>query len=172
MGDIGRAVARRAQGFDMEVYAVDVAPMEPPPGVREVWGPERLDDLLKISDWFVVTAPRTPQTEGLIDARRFGIMKPSAHLIVVSRGGIVDEEALAAALASGEIAGAGCDALWPEPPEPDSPLWDLPNMLISPHSSAHSPQLWERRRQIFKENLGRYLAGEPLRFVCDRKRGY
>ena len=172
MGDIGRAVARRAQGFDMEVYAVDIAPMEPPPGVREVWGPERLDDLLKISDWFVVTAPRTPQTEGLIDARRFGIMKPGAHLIVVSRGGIVDEEALAAALASGEIAGAGCDALWPEPPAPDSPLWDLPNMLISPHSSAHSPQMWERRRQIFKENLGRYLAGEPLRFVCDRKRGY
>ena len=79
---------------------------------------------------------------------------------------------LAAALASGEIAGAGCDALWPEPPAPDSPLWDLPNLLISPHSSAHSPQMWERRRQIFKENLGRYLAGEPLMFVCDRKRGY
>ena len=172
MGDIGRAVARRAQGFDMEVYGVDIVPMDPPDGVTDVWGIDRLDEVLRMSDWFVVTAPRTAETEGLIDARRFGLMKNSAHLIVVSRGGIVDETALYEALAAKEIAGAGIDAFAPEPLASESPLWDLPNLLISPHSSAHSPNMWERRKQIFKDNMRSYLAGEPLKFVSDKKRGY
>ena len=172
MGDIGRAVSQRAAGFDMEVYGVDVMAMDPPPGVREVWGPDRLDDLLAISDWFVVTAPLVDSTRGLIDAGRLVCLKRGAHLIVVSRGGIVDEDALAEAIRSGHLAGAALDATDPEPPAPESPLWDLPNVIISPHVSADSPQMWLRRREIFKENLRRYLAGEPLKFVCDKARGY
>lgn len=172
MGDIGKAVAQRAAGFDMEVYGVDVAPMEPPPGVRQVWGVERLDEMLAISDWFVVTAPLVESTRGLIDAGRLACLKRGAHLIVVSRGGIVDEDALADALRSGHVGGAALDATDPEPPVPESPLWDLPNVIISPHVSADSPQMWQRRREIFKENLSRYLAGEPLKFVCDKARGY
>lgn len=172
MGDIGKAVAQRAAGFDMEVYGVDVAPMEPPPGVREVWGVQRLDDMLAISDWFVVTAPLVESTRGMIDAGRLARMKRGAHLVLVSRGGIVDEEALAEAIRSGHLGGAALDATDPEPPVPESPLWDLPNVIISPHVSADSPQMWQRRREIFKENLRRYLDGEPLRFVCDKARGY
>lgn len=172
MGDIGKGVAQRAAGFDMEVYGVDVVPMEPPPGVREVWGVERLDEMLAISDWFVVTAPLVDSTRGLIDAGRLAHMKRGAHLIVVSRGGIVDEDALVEAIRSGHLGGAALDATDPEPPGPESPLWDLSNVIISPHVSADSPQMWQRRREIFKENLRRYLAGEPLRFVCDKARGY
>ena len=172
MGDIGKAVAQRAAGFDMEVYGVDVVQMEPPPGVREVWGPDRLDEMLALSDWFVVTAPLVESTRGLIDAGRLDRLKRGARLIVVSRGGIVDEDALAEAIRSGYLGGAALDATDPEPPVPESPLWDLPNVIISPHVSADSPQMWERRREIFKENLKRYLAGEPLRFVCDKARGF
>lgn len=172
MGDIGKGVAQRAAGFDMEVYGVDVVPMEPPAGVREVWGVERLDEMLAISDWFVVTAPLVESTRGLIDAGRLARMKRGAHLIVVSRGGIVDEDALVEAIRSGHLGGAALDATDPEPPGPESPLWDLPNVMISPHVSADSPQMWQRRREIFKENLRRYLAGEPLHFVCDKARGY
>lgn len=172
MGDIGKAVAKRAAGFDMEVYGVDVVPMDPPPGVREVWGVERLDEMLAISDWFVVTAPLVESTRGLIDAGRLACLKRGAHLILVSRGGIVDEDALAEAIRSGHLGGAALDATDPEPPAPESPLWNLPNLIISPHVSADSPQMWQRRREIFKENLRRYLAGEPLKFVCDKARGY
>lgn len=172
MGDIGRAVAQRAQGFDMEVYAVDIKPMDPPPGVREVWGLERLDDLLEISDWLVVTAPLTEQTRGLIDRQRLERLKSGGHIIVVSRGHIVEENALIEGLRSGQVAGAALDATDQEPLAADNPLWDLPNVILSPHVSAESAQMLERRRQIFKDNLRRYLAGQPLLHVCDKLLGY
>ena len=172
MGDIGRAVARRAAAFDMEVYAVDILPMEAPEGVRAVWGAERLDDLLALSDWLVVTAPLTAATRGLIGRAQLQILKAGAHVIVVSRGGIVDEDALAAALQSGHVAGAALDATATEPLPADSALWDMDNVLLSPHVSAESPQLIERRKAIFKENLGRYLAGEELLNICDKQAGY
>ncbi|MCH8816055.1 MAG: hypothetical protein IH957_13380 [Chloroflexi bacterium] len=110
MGDIGEAVARRAHGFGMEVYAVDKRPMSPIPEVREVWGLERLDDLLRISHCFVVTAPLTAESRGIIDRRRIGLLKKGAYVIVISRGHIVDEEALVDALRSGRLGGAGLDA--------------------------------------------------------------
>lgn len=172
LGDIGMAVARRANGFGMVVHAVDIRSIPTPPGVKAVWGPERLDDLLKISDWFVVTAPLTSETKGLIDRRRIELMKPSAHIIVISRGGIVDEAALIDALRSGQIAGAGLDALAPEPLSPDSPLWDMDNVILTPHASALTPEMWEGRRQIFKENLRRFLANEPFLYVCDKQAGF
>ncbi len=169
-GNIGQRVAKRAQGFDMEVYAVDKFPRSSP-YAKEVWGLDRLDDLLAMSDWFVVTAPITPETRNMIDRRRIGLMKPTAHLIVISRGGIVDEQALAVAVRSGKLAGAGLDATDPEPPAPDSPLWATPNIVLSPHASALTPSLFIGRREVFKENLRRYLAGEPFLYVCDKKTG-
>ena len=172
MGDIGRAVARRAQGFDMEVYGVDIAAMEPPPGVKEVWPVERLDEMLAISDWLVITAPLTEQTRDLIDADRLRKLKPGCHIAIVSRGGIVNEEALIEALRSGAVAGAAIDAFTTEPLPTDSPFWEMRNVIISPHSSAGSPQLWKRRYDIAYDNLRRYVAGEPLRFICDKKLGY
>ncbi len=170
-GNIGQRVARRASGFDMEVYAVDKFP-RPSPHAREVWSLDRLDGLLAMSDWFVVTAPLTAETRGLIDGRRISLMKRSAHLIVISRGGIVDEEALSKAVRSGALAGAGIDATEQEPPAPDSPLWDTPNIILTPHASAFTPNLYIGRREVFKENLRRYLAGEPFLYVCDKKAGF
>jgi phosphoglycerate dehydrogenase-like enzyme len=172
LGDIGMAVARRGYGFGMEVYGVEKREMSTPPELRAVWGTDRLDELLSISDWFVVTAPLTPETEGLIGADQLALMKRTAHVIVLSRGGIVDEPALIEALQSGQIAGAGIDAPVDEPLPPDSPLWDMENVVLSPHSSALTPEMWEGRKEVFRENLRRFMAGEPLQYVVDKKAGF
>ena len=172
LGGIGNAVARRAAAFGMDVYAVDKDPYDAPPGVRAVWGLERLDDLLSMADWFVVTAPYTADSRGMIDAAKLSLMKPTAHLIVISRGGIVDEEALFDALQNRRIAGAGIDAFEVEPLPKDSPWWDLDNVIISPHASALTVEMWEGRREIFRENLRRFLANEPFIYVCDKTAGF
>ena len=125
-----------------------------------------------ISDWLVVTAPLTDGTEGLLNRERIGQLKQGSHLIVISRGGIVDEAAVVEGLRSGSIAGAGFDAVETEPLPDDSPLWDMPNVLISPHVSGDSPQTWERRYRIFKDNLARYLRGDPLLHICDKRAGF
>lgn len=172
LGGIGQAVAKRANGFGMEVYAVDMKPFPPPAGVKEVWGLDRLDDLLAMSDWFVVTAPYTPDSKGMIGVRELGLMKSSAHLIVISRGGIVDEDALFDTLENGRIAGAGIDAFEVEPLTEDSPWWGLDNIIISPHASALTVQMVNGRREIFKENMRRFLANEPFLYVCDKTAGF
>ena len=172
VGSIGRAVAVRAQAFGIRVYGVDLKPMKPPEGVAEVWTLEGLERLLRISDWLVVTAPLTDGTEGLLNRDRIGQLKQGSHLIVISRGGIVDETAVVEGLRSGSIAGAGFDAVETEPLPDDSPLWDMPNVLISPHVSGDSPQTWERRYRIFKDNLARYLKGDPLLHICDKRAGF
>jgi phosphoglycerate dehydrogenase-like enzyme len=172
LGAIGQAVARRAKGFGMHVVGVDVKAGVRPPAVDEVWGDERLDDLLRESDFFVVAAPLTDQTRGAIDRRRIGLLRHGAYFFAISRGGIVDEDALADALETGQIAGAGLDVAATEPPPSDSRLWRLPNLLLTPHVSAYTPGMLEGRRRIFKENLRRYLAGEPLLYVCDKAAGY
>ena len=156
----------------MDVYGVDILKMDPPPGVKEVWELDRLDDLIALSDWLVVTAPLTPQTRGIINRSRLERIKKGAAVIAVSRGGIVDEDALLDGLRSGHLGGAAFDIFAQEPLPPDNPLWDAPNMLISPHCSPDSLQMWVRRKQIFKENLRRFLAGEPMVNVCNKRAGY
>ncbi len=170
-GNIGRRVAKRASGFDMDVYAVDKHP-RPSDFASEVWGVDRLDDLIAMSDWFVVAAPYTEETRGSIDHRRIGLMKQSAHVIVISRGGIVDEHAMCEAILDGRLDGAGLDAMEPEPPDPESLLWHTPNVIFSPHASALVPTMYTGRREVFKENLRRYLAGEPFLYECDKAAGY
>ena len=172
LGDIGSAVARRATGFGMEVYAVDKDPFPAPPGVSEVWGLDRLDELLQMSDWFVVTAPYTADSKGMIGAESLALMKSTAHLVIISRGGIVDEDALFDALSNRRIAGAGIDTFEVEPLTGDSPWWDLDNVIISPHSSALTVEMWEGRREIFRENMRRFLANEPFIYVCDKTAGF
>ncbi len=170
-GNIGRRVARRATGFDMRVIGVDKDPRKCE-DTEAVWGLDRLDDLCRISDWFVVAAPLTTETMDSIDARRLALMKESAHVIVISRGGIVDEVALCDAIRGGRLAGAGLDAMDPEPPDDDSPLWDTPNVIFSPHASASVPSMYQGRREVFKENLRRFLAGEAFIYECDKSAGY
>ena len=172
LGGIGQAVARRALGFGMDVFGVDADVTDPPVGVNEVWPPDRLDDLLKISDWFVVAVPYTAETDGIIDGRRIGLMKPGSYMIVLSRGGIVDEDAVVEALGTGQLAGVGLDVTAVEPLPRDSPLWERENVIISPHVSALTAEMWEGRRQLFKDNLRRFLANEPFLYVVDKKAGY
>ncbi len=172
LGRIGSEIARRGLGFGMEVRAVDVNLAAQCPGVSEVWGLDRLDDLLRVSDYLAIAIPITPQTRGLIGARELALMKPEASIYVMSRGGIVDQMALAEALAGGRLWGAGLDATEPEPLPPDHPLWALPNVIISPHCSGASRQTAERGQQILRENIRRFIAGEPLMNVCDKRAGY
>ena len=172
LGEIGSAIARRAAAFEMRVLAVDPHPAEVPAAVSECWGLDRLDDLMQEADWLVISAPLIPATKGIIDARRLALMKPGSHVVIISRGGIIEEQALADALASGHLAGAGIDATEIEPLPQDSPLWDLENVMLTQHASALSPELYEGRRQVFKDNLVRFLNGEPLEHVCDKGAGY
>ena len=176
LGDIGTAIARRARGFGMEVYGVDRHPRtarrRARRWVRDVWGLERLVDMLRISDWLVVAAPITHESRGLVDRRALEFLKEGAYVIMISRGNIVDEQPLIDALQSGRVAGAGLDVFAEEPLSKDSPLWDMPNVVLSPHSSGVTPEIFEGRRQIFKENLRRYLAGEPFLYVCDKRAGF
>ena len=137
-----------------------------------MWPPERLDDMLRITDWLVVAAPFTHETKGLIDRRRLGLMKPTAHVIVISRGGIVDEQALIEALRSGGLAGAGMDVFEQEPLPQNSPLWDDERVIISPHTAHVTPVMPSRHREVFKENLRRFLADKPFLYVCDKRAGY
>ncbi|MDA1188566.1 MAG: D-2-hydroxyacid dehydrogenase [Chloroflexi bacterium] len=173
LGDIGAAVARRAHGFGMRVLAVDAQPsMKKPPFVEEIWGLDKLDALIAESDWFVVTAPITPATLGLINKDRITKMKHGSYLVVISRGGIIDEAELADALRSGQCAGASLDATEIEPLSKDSPLWNLDNLILSPHISAETPGTFQGRADVIKENVRRYLDGKPFVYVCDKKAGY
>lgn len=172
LGRIGSEIARRAAGFGLQIKAVDVNTAADAPGVQEVWPLSRLDDLLRVVDYLAIAIPITPQTRGLVGARELALMKPDAYLCVMSRGGIVDQDALAEAIATGRLAGAGLDATSPEPLPAEHPLWSTPNVLISPHCSGASRQTAERGRQILQENIRRFVSGEPLMNVCDKRAGF
>lgn len=172
-GTVGRALARRAQAFDMRIIAVDMYPANRPEHVARLEGLEGLGALLRESDYVVVTVPWTPETNGMIGAAQLALMKPSAMLIGISRGGIIDEAALASALREGRLAAAGLDVFATEPLPADSPLWELKNLLITPHIAGGSQFESQNIRAIFAENLGRYLRGEfPLRNQVDKARGF
>ena len=172
LGAIGRAVAVRAAGFGMEIRAVDPGPSEIPECVSECWSPDRLDDLARWSQWLVVTAPIKPETSKKITKARLKLMPRGSYVIVASRGGIVDEAALAEELVSGHLAGAALDATETEPLPLTSPLWSLPSVILTPHASALSPQLYEGRRRIFIESLKRYLKGDQPLHICDKRSGF
>ena len=172
MGGIGRQIAQRAKGFEMDIYGVDKYPSDPPEGVSQIWGLDKLDELIQISDWLVITSPFTTETKGLINEKHLHLFKPSSHVIVISRGGIFDEKALLKGLQTKKIKGAGIDAFETEPLDPKSPFWDMPNVIISPHSSAITPEMYEQRLQIFRDNFKRFLEGKTLNHICNKKEGF
>jgi phosphoglycerate dehydrogenase-like enzyme len=131
-----------------------------------------LPELMQRADFVSLHCPLTEQTRGLIGEKELALMKPEAYLINTARGNIVDEAALSDALTHGRLAGAGLDATGIEPLPPDSPLWHLPSVLISPHCSAASAQTRARGRAILHENIRRFVAGEPLLNVCDKHAGF
>ena len=171
LGYSGQDLALKLKAFHMRVIGLRRTP-RPTPNVDEVFPRERLHEMLGQSDFVVVTAPRTPETRGMLGEAELRAMKPSAFYICYSRGGIADDAALLRALNEGWIAGAGLDAHTQEPLPPDSPFWTAPNTIITPHNSATSPMSRERRIEIFIENLQHFVAGEPLRSVVNKEAGY
>lgn len=171
-GDIGKAVAKRALAFDMRVIAVDAYPKQDTSLPVEVLGLEGMDTMLKESDWLVIAAPYTEKTRGIIGQSDLQKMKTSANLIVISRGGIVEETALYDALKQDKLAGAAFDAFVEEPVGKDNPFWTLPNVVISPHVSAEIPSLYEGRQDVFITNLKKYINNQQLINLCNKKEGF
>jgi phosphoglycerate dehydrogenase-like enzyme len=171
-GGIGREVARRAAALGMQVLATKRTPTDVPEGVELLLGTDGLHRLLERSDFVVLTVPETAETRGLIGTEALARLRPDAVLINVARGGIVDETALIDALRGGSLRGAALDVFAQEPLPEDSPLWGLPNVLITPHVSATTHGFWRREVNLIVDNLHRYLAGQPLRNVVDKRAGY
>jgi phosphoglycerate dehydrogenase-like enzyme len=172
LGSIGRAVVRSAKGLGMRVIAVREHPEKGSEGADSVIGPDRLDQVFQQADYLVLAAPVTESTKAIANAERLALMKRDACLINVGRGALVDETALIAALREKKIGGAALDVFPKEPLAADSPLWDVPNLLITPHTAALTEKLWERHYRLFSDNLRRYVEGEPLLAAVDKRRGY
>ncbi len=185
-GSLGRETARLLHAFGAQVLATKRDARHPeddgyaPPGhgdpegrcVRRLYPAEALLHMLPECDFVVVTVPLTPATRGLIGREAFAAMKPGAYLVDVSRGGVVDHDALVEALRSGHLAGAALDVFPTEPLPPDSPLWEMPNVLLTPHIAGATAFYDQRAVALFAENLRRYLTGKPLLNRVDPQRGY
>ena len=172
LGSIGRSIAVRLSALGLEVTAVDAQVTTPPTGVTRLF---RADELLRAiadADYVVVALPQTESTTAIIDETCFGRMKETAFLVNIARGPIVNEADLVRALQEKRIAGAGLDVFEEEPLPDSSPLWDMPNVVFAPHSAGYSPEGRGNILRIFKENLRRYLAEEPLMNVVDKRKGY
>lgn len=185
-GSIGRQVARLLQPFGVTTLAAKFNAMQPadrgyaleglgdPQGdmVHRIYPFQALASMFKECHFVVVTVPLTPQTQGLINAKVLNALKPGAYLIDISRGGVIDQAALLEALKNGKIAGAALDVFAEEPLPAHNPLWQMPNVIVTPHISGSSIRYEERALDLFSENLHRYLGGLPLYNLFDRHSGY
>ena len=167
LGEIGREVARLGKAFGMRTVGFRRTEGPPPEWVDEVHGPQRLAELAGQADAMVVSLPMTEQTAGLIDRATIERLPASCIFVNIGRGGVVDEPALTDALRDRRIAGAVLDVFATEPLPADSPLWTLPNVLVTPHAVAVSARENERITELFCDNLRRYLDGRPLRNVVE-----
>jgi len=172
LGSIGAEVASLAAALKMRVIGVREHPARGAAGANEVVGYDALDSAIARADFVVLAAPLTERTRHLIDARRLQQFKPTAFLINVSRGALVDEAALVKALRDRRLAGAALDVFEEEPLSRWSPLWKMPQVLITPHTAFLTENVWQRHYEVFTENLKRYMAGQPLEGVVDKRRGY
>ena len=170
LGGIGMGVAKRGAAAEMRVIATNAVAVEKPDFVDALWGIDRLDDLLAEADFVVSCVPHTPETFKLINTDQLKRMKRTAYLINISRGVVVDLAALTPALEAGEIGGAGLDVFETEPLPADHPLWDMENVIITPHTAGVGPYTAERRVEVVTGNLRRFIAGEPVRNIVDKNR--
>ena len=171
-GEVGKAIAVRAFGFGMNVYGISRTPKTTGTNFAIVWTPGKIEELLKISDWLVIAAPLTKETRNLINEARIQLIKPNAYVIILSRAHILDEKALVTRLINGNLAGAVFDNFETGTIEESSPLWDMDNVIITPHTSSMSINLERDRFNIFRENLDRYINGKPFIRVADKTGGY
>jgi len=172
LGNIGREVARLGKAFGMRVVALEIRELENADNVDAIYSPENIKEFLSICDYAVITLPLTPGTRHIIGEAELKAMKPTAYLVNVARGAIVDEEALIQALDENRIAGAGLDVFATEPLPPDSRLWDLPNLIISPHIAGDREDYASLAVDLFCENLKRYLQGKRLLNVINKQAGF
>ncbi|QKQ73995.1 D-2-hydroxyacid dehydrogenase [Nostoc sp. TCL240-02] len=170
-GNIGQAIAARIKPFGARVWGGRRRP-EPLPNFDKIVGTNEWHALLPEVDYIIVATPLTPETKALIDETVLRSLPSHAYLINVGRGAVVDESALTKALTEGWIAGAGLDTVSIEPLPPESPLWSLPNLFITPHTSAISPALKGRITDLFLDNLERYRGNKPLQNVVNKEAGY
>jgi len=173
LGAIGLELAKIAAPFGFTISAIRRRRDQPvPEGVEEVWPPDRRLDLLAKSDVVVIAAPHTPETKQLIGRRELDAMKRGAFLVNVARGKMIDDAAVIEALADGRLGGAALDVFTQEPLAPESPYWDLPNVIITPHTSGSMPDYWTPLVALFAENLRRFESGRELVNVVDKIAGY
>lgn len=172
LGAIGEKTAEKAKGLNMRVLGLRRNPDRASPYVDRMYGPDGLMEVLSNSDWVAITAAMTAETEGMIGEEEFRAMKESARIINIARGSIIREEAMIKALEEKWISGAGLDVFEQEPLPEDSPLWEMKNVVITPHIAGSSPYYMDRLIRIFTGNLERFQAGEPLINVVDKKLGY
>jgi phosphoglycerate dehydrogenase-like enzyme len=166
MGRIGQDIARKAKAFDMEVICVTRAPAPAVPEIDQVVPRDKVNEVLPAADVVMNAMPLDAGTHGFLNAERIALMKETAVFVNISRGKVVDEAALARALAEGRIMGAGLDAFAQEPLPATSPLWDLPNVLMTPHVGGNGGrELWRRMSDLVRDNTRRYLSGAPLKHV-------
>lgn len=171
-GAVGRAIAERLRALGVHVWAVTRSGKADPALAERAFPVSELDAALAQADIVVLAAPETPETRHLIGAPQLALLKRSAILINVARGSLIDEAALVSALQARAIAAAGLDVASQEPLPPESPLWSLENVLITPHTSGVTDQLWEREAELLIDNLERWFSGQPLRNQVDLSRGY
>ncbi|MGE3076960.1 MAG: D-2-hydroxyacid dehydrogenase [Dehalococcoidia bacterium] len=172
LGAIGREVAKRARAMGMSVVASRRTVDGPDPDCDAVFPYSSLHALLAESDFVVLCVPLTRETHHLIDAAALRAMKPTASILNIARGDVIDQAALVAALNDGTIASAALDVTTPEPLPPDDPLWSMPNVFITPHASSASDRRAGTASALFLDNLQRYLSGQPLRNLARPELGY
>jgi phosphoglycerate dehydrogenase-like enzyme len=172
VGGIGMQIAQRAKGFGMRVLGVDPKDISYTPLVDKLVPPDRLDSVLPEADVVFISAPHTPQSEGMMGARQFDLLKKGVYFIAVSRGKLYDTDALVRALDSRRLSGAGLDVTNPEPLPKGHALWKFENVIITPHIAGQSDLVQGRRVDLIKENIRRFAAGEPLLNVVDKAKGY
>ena len=173
LGAIGFELVKIAAPFGFRIRAIRRRAREPAPaGVEAVWTPDRLPDLLSQSDVVVLAAPHTPETTRLIGRAQLDQIRHGALLVNVARGKLVDDEAVVDALRDGRLGGAALDVFTREPLDPSSPYWDLPNVIVTPHTSGAMKDYWTPLVALFSDNLRRFEKGEPLVNVVDKVAGY
>jgi phosphoglycerate dehydrogenase-like enzyme len=172
VGGAGSEASKLCAAFGMRVLGADPRVTEPPPGMADLFTPDRLEERLGEADFVIVTTPESRDTLGMFNARLFSRMKRGAYFINISRGGCVVTADLIAALRSGQLAGAGLDVAAPEPLPPDNPLWQMPNVLITPHVAIHGAPYRQKWEEILLENCRRFANREPLLNVVDKEKWY
>ncbi|MBX9790290.1 MAG: D-2-hydroxyacid dehydrogenase [Pirellulales bacterium] len=172
LGGVGRRLVEVLAPFKVRILATDWYPIDKPGQVESLWPPERLDELLPRVDVLILAVPLTDRTRGMIGKRQIDLMKPGALLVNVARGALVVENDLVAALRSGHLAGAAVDVTATEPLPTDSALWNLPQVIITPHVGGQSARRIENMTNFFCDNLRRHQTGQPLRNLVDKRLGF